>query len=81
MSAPEGEVARSSFVLAWNGASDSPPASGVRDYLLKQKAKRVVTVAHPLQREDDPRHRLVVYESGERGSERSVRLPARPPLG
>ena len=54
-------ISDSRFVLVWNGASDSPPASGVRDYLLKQRARRVVTVVHPLQREDDPRHRLTVF--------------------
>jgi glycosyltransferase involved in cell wall biosynthesis len=67
-------------VLVWNGAADSPPASGVRDFLLQQRARRVITVAHPLQREDDPRHRVTVYEHGERVSERGVTLPARPPV-
>ncbi len=70
----------SSFALVWNGAADSPPASGVRDYLREAKARRLVTVVHPLQREDDPRHRMTVFERGERVSERSVRLPARPPF-
>jgi glycosyltransferase involved in cell wall biosynthesis len=73
-------ISDSRFVLVWNGASDSPPASGVRDYLLKQRAGRVVTVVHPLQREDDPRHRLTVFERGERVSERGLPLPARPPF-
>ena len=50
-------------MLVWNGAPDSPPASGVRDYLLRQKAGRLVTVVHPLQREDDPSHRMTVYEA------------------
>jgi glycosyltransferase involved in cell wall biosynthesis len=73
-------ISDSRFVLVWNGASDSPPASGVRDYLLKERARRVVTVVHPLQREDDPRHRLTAFERGERVSERSLPLPARPPF-
>jgi glycosyltransferase involved in cell wall biosynthesis len=73
-------ISDSSFVLVWNGAADSPPASGVRDYLLRERARRVVTVVHPLEREDDPRHRVTVYEHGDRVSERGVRLPARPPL-
>jgi glycosyltransferase involved in cell wall biosynthesis len=68
------------FVLVWNGAADSPPASGVRDFLLQQRARRVITVAHPLQREDDPSHRLTIYEYGRRVSERKVRLGARPPI-
>lgn len=72
-------VSDSSFVLVWHGAADSPPASGVRDYLLRERAKRVITVKHPLQREDDPRHRITVYEDGERVCERGVRLPSRPP--
>jgi glycosyltransferase involved in cell wall biosynthesis len=74
------KIADSSFVLVWNGAADSPPASGVRDYLLRQSARRVVTVVHPLQREDDPKHRVTVYEGGEKASERSVTLSARPPF-
>jgi glycosyltransferase involved in cell wall biosynthesis len=73
-------IADSGFVLVWNGAPDSPPASGVRDFLLDTKAARLTTVVHPLQREDDPKHRLTVYEQGERVSERSVPLPAWPPF-
>ena len=72
-------IAESTIVLAWNGAPDSPPASGVRDYLLRVKARRVITVVHPLQAEDDPRHRLTVWEGGEQRSERVTRLPTRPP--
>ena len=73
-------ISHSSFVLVWNGAADSPPASGVRDYLLRQQARRVVTVVHPLQSEDDPRHRVTVYERGAEVSKRSATLRARPPF-
>jgi glycosyltransferase involved in cell wall biosynthesis len=72
-------VAGSTFAVVWNGAADSPPASGVRDYLLAREAPRVTTVVHPLNPEDDPVRRITVYENGRRVRERTVRLPNRPP--
>jgi len=56
------EIASSAFTLVYNGAADSPPASGVRDFLLARRAPRVTTIVHPLQREDDPGRRVTVYE-------------------
>ena len=72
-------IGDSTFTIVWNGAPDSPPASGVRDYLLAQEARRVTTAIHPLNPEDDPVRRITVYERGRPVRERTVRLPARPP--
>jgi glycosyltransferase involved in cell wall biosynthesis len=72
-------ISESTFAIVANGAPDSPPASGVRDYLLDQEARRVTTVVHPLNPEDDPVRRITVYEHGRRTRERTIRLPARPP--
>jgi glycosyltransferase involved in cell wall biosynthesis len=72
-------IAESTFVLASNGASDTPPAAAVREYLLLKGARRVTTIYHPLQPEDDPRHLVTSYEPGREPRTRAVRLPSLPP--
>lgn len=71
-------VADSSFFLVANGNPDSPPASGLRDYLA-QHARRLDAVFHPLSQEDPPLHRIMRWESGELVRTRSLRLPSHPP--
>jgi glycosyltransferase involved in cell wall biosynthesis len=72
-------IAQSTFALVCNGASDTPPAAAVREYLLLNRAVRVTTIYHPLQPEDDPRHLVTTYEPGHEPRTRAVRLPSRPP--
>ena len=69
------------FTLVYNGAPDSPPASGVRDFLRRRRAARVTTIVQPLQREDDPRRRVTVYEPDRAPVVTELPyVPARPPL-
>jgi glycosyltransferase involved in cell wall biosynthesis len=72
-------VAESSFFLVANGNEDSPPASGVRDWLAP-RARRLISVFHPLSPEDPPEHRIAEWRDGRLVASRSVRLPSRPPL-
>jgi glycosyltransferase involved in cell wall biosynthesis len=72
-------VSDSSFVLVANGNADSPPASGVRDWLA-ERARRLVAVFHPLSPEDPPLHRVAEWREGVLAGERTVRLPSRPPM-
>jgi glycosyltransferase involved in cell wall biosynthesis len=73
-------ISRSTFAIAWNGATDTPPASSVREYLLRHGARRVTTIQHPLEPEDGRRHRIVVYEHGRKTRGRTLPLPFRPPF-
>lgn len=68
-----------SFVLMANGAPDSPPASGLRDYLLGRGA-RVVTVHHPLGPDEGGLHHIVRYDGAGRARRRVVKLPSRTPF-
>lgn len=72
-------IADSTFVIVANGFADGP-AQALRTYLLREGARRVVTVQHPLGPEDGTRH--VIRDEGAAGTrlERVVRLPSRPPL-
>jgi glycosyltransferase involved in cell wall biosynthesis len=69
----------SSFAILANGASYTPPASGLVEYLIARGAQRVITVLHPLTAEDGKRHTVVTYEPGRDPRRRSVRLPVRVP--
>jgi len=64
--------------MAAHGAADSPPGSGLRDYLLARGA-HVTTVFHPLVPEHGDRHEIVTYRPDGRAWRRIVRLPSRPP--
>lgn len=72
-------VEESSFLIVANGTPDSPPASGVRDYLAAT-ARELTTVFHPLNRDDPPVHRVARWRSGEQVEERELKRPSRPPL-
>jgi glycosyltransferase involved in cell wall biosynthesis len=72
-------IADSTFVIAWNGAANTPPSSAVREFLLERRAMRVVTIHHPLMVEDGTHHRITIYERGRKSSAHAVRLPFRPP--
>ena len=67
------------FTVVCNGAPDEPPASGVWQFLVGHGAKRVTTVYHPLDRNDEPCHRIAVYEPEQDPKTRSVKLPSWPP--
>lgn len=72
-------IADSTFAVVANGASDGPPASALREFLVANGAARVTAVLHPLSAEDPPRHEIAVYERGAQVRRRSVRAPSRPP--
>jgi glycosyltransferase involved in cell wall biosynthesis len=63
--------------IASNGFADGP-AQALRDYLVARDVG-VVTIFHPLTPEQGTRHHLAVYADGVLVSERSVRLPLKPP--
>ncbi|MBJ7518239.1 MAG: glycosyltransferase [Solirubrobacteraceae bacterium] len=72
-------VAGGRFALVANGAPDSPPASGVRDYLLARGA-RVIVVHHPLGPDEAGRHHIVQYDGNGAARRRVLRLPSRTPF-
>lgn len=74
------QVADSTFVVAVNGVPDSPPASGLVDFLLQRRAREVTTIFHPLLPEDGSHHTVTTYVRGEKVNRRTVRLPSRPPF-
>jgi glycosyltransferase involved in cell wall biosynthesis len=73
-------ICDSTFFVAVNGAGPSPPASGLIDFLIQHRARRLTTVFHPLEPEHEPRHVITVYAPGREPQVRSVRLPSRPPF-
>ncbi len=73
-------ISDSSFFVAVNGAGPSPPASGLIDFLLQHRARRLTTVFHPLEPEQEPQHVITVYEPDSEPRVRRVRLPSRPPF-
>lgn len=73
-------INESTFVLACNGAPDAPPAAAVREFLVQQGARKVTTIYHPLEPEDEPRHSITVYEPGKRPEARALRFPSQPPF-
>jgi glycosyltransferase involved in cell wall biosynthesis len=72
-------VSASTFVVAWNGSTDTPPASSVREFLRRHGARRVTTIQHPLVPEDGRCHRIITYDHGREAHRRTLRLPSRPP--
>lgn len=73
-------IEKSSFIVLANGQPDSPPGSGLIDYLLNRGAGELTVVFHPLTAEDGNRHLITTYVNGHQTDHRSIRLPARPPL-
>ena len=72
-------IADSSFVVACNGTTDAPPAAAVRKFLVDSGARKVTTIYHPLEPEDEPRHLITTYEPGREPEQRSLRMPSRVP--
>jgi glycosyltransferase involved in cell wall biosynthesis len=68
----------STFAVLTHGVEDSPPASGLRDYLVRGGA-RVVSITHPLMPEDGRRHEIVHYADGRQVRRRSLTVPGKPP--
>jgi glycosyltransferase involved in cell wall biosynthesis len=66
------------MILA-SGTNDTPPASGLLEYLIARGARRVTTVLHPLNAGDGNRHKITTYEPGLEPRRHTVRLPAHPP--
>jgi glycosyltransferase involved in cell wall biosynthesis len=62
-----------------NGTIESPPASGLLEYLVARGARQVTAVIHPLTIEDGDRHQIVTYLPEQPPHKRTFRLPARPP--
>ena len=67
-----------SFAIVANGFGDGP-AQALRDYLVEQGAS-VVTVFHPLTREQGTTHVVTTYAGGSEVRSRTIGLPIRPPL-
>jgi glycosyltransferase involved in cell wall biosynthesis len=72
------EVSSSAFAIVANGFADGP-AQALRDYVVGQGA-RVVTVFHPLTREQGSRHVVAEYADGRELRSRTTTIPLRPPL-
>ena len=66
------------YAIVANGFADGP-AEALRDYLVARDAD-VLTVFHPLTAEHGKKHVVTRYGNGRRLDERSIVLPARPPL-
>lgn len=69
---------RPSFAIVANGFSDGP-AQALRDYLVDLEVD-VVTVFHPLTREQGTGHVVAAYAGGRALRSRTIRVPLRPPL-
>jgi glycosyltransferase involved in cell wall biosynthesis len=76
---PRRKVTESSFALVANGFADGP-AHAMRDHLVRERAGRLVTVNHPLSREEGDRHLLEEWAGGRLVRSRALRFPSRPPL-
>jgi glycosyltransferase involved in cell wall biosynthesis len=72
-------VEESTFAVLANGSSYTPPASGLLEYLVAHRARRVIAVLHPLNAEDGARHSITTYQFGRQSRQHTVRLPAYPP--
>jgi glycosyltransferase involved in cell wall biosynthesis len=68
-----------SFAIAANGLRGDGPAQALRDFLVARGAN-VVTILHPLERDDGGRHLVTTYGDGRLLRQRSFRLPLSPPL-
>jgi glycosyltransferase involved in cell wall biosynthesis len=71
-------IEASSFAIVANGFAQGP-AQALRDYLVERRA-RVVTVLHPLTREEGRRHVVTDHAAGALTRSRSTLVPLRPPL-
>jgi glycosyltransferase involved in cell wall biosynthesis len=52
----------------------------MREFLVRERAGRLVTVNHPLSQEEGTRHSFSEWVAGELVRSRSIHLPSRPPL-
>jgi glycosyltransferase involved in cell wall biosynthesis len=66
------------YAIASNGFPEGP-AQALRDYLVGRKAD-VVTIFHPLLREQGTRHLVTTYADGVLADEHVVRVPVRAPV-
>jgi glycosyltransferase involved in cell wall biosynthesis len=70
-------LSRMTIAIASNGFADGP-AQALRDYLVARK-ENVVTIFHPLTREQGGTHVVARYAGGALASERRIRLRLTPP--
>src|SRR6266404_4157085 len=71
------KISQSTFTIVANGYVDGP-AQPLRDYLISQGARRVVTVFHPLVPEGDNKHIVSTYSDGKQ-THKATKLPNKPP--
>lgn len=79
MARPLRRIEESEFVLVANGHGDTPPVSGIAEYLNGHRAKRVTVVLHPLHRDHGTEHTVTEYRHGHEVGIRRIKLPNRPP--
>lgn len=72
------KISQSTFTIVTNGFADGP-AQPLRDYLLAQKAKKLVMINHPLLSEGNNKHLVTTYEKGKVTGQKKYSLPNRPP--
>lgn len=70
------KIQKSNFTIISNGFADGP-SQALRDYLKQRKARRVMTIAHPLVAGNDA-HVTTVYENG-KVSKKQTKLLNKPP--
>ncbi len=71
------KISESTFVINANGFADGP-SQALRDYLIKSKAKRVITISHPLGAESAGVHIVSDFQAGE-STEKKIKLFNKPP--
>ncbi len=71
------KIKDSTFTIVANGFADGP-AQALRDYLVKNEAQRVITVAHPLVPENENVHIITEYKDG-KVTIKKYYLPHKPP--
>lgn len=72
-------VGKSTFMVSANGASGTPPASDLVEYLLAHGAQRITTIFHPLTAEEGSSHKITTYRPSHEPHQRTIPLPSRPP--
>lgn len=71
------KISESTFIISANGFADGP-SQALQEYLIKHKAKQVVTIAHPLVAETAGTHVVTDYKNG-KSTTRTVNLLNKPP--
>jgi glycosyltransferase involved in cell wall biosynthesis len=72
------KISQSVFTIVTNGFADGP-AQPLRDYLLLNKAKKLIMINHPLVAEGSNKHIVTIYEKGKQVSQKKYPAPNKPP--